>query len=82
MMFAVTIRSKACMPTGTKDFIVELASEEARKVVPALYFILHDVEERRCQSEMLIEGTHRAAANLVSMLRDNLADHVSARRVE
>lgn len=70
------------MPAGAKDFIVELTSEEARKVAPSLYFILHDAQESRRKSELLIEGTPRAAANLVSMLRDNLAYHVSIRDVE
>lgn len=70
------------MPTGAKDFIVELTSEEARKAVSAFYFILHDVEENRCQSELLIEGTPRSAANLVAMLRDNLDYHVSIWGVE
>lgn len=82
MMFAVTIRSRGCMPTGAKDFIVELTSEEARKAVPSFYFILHDVEENRRQSELLIEGTPRSAANLVAMLRDNLDYHVSIGDVE
>jgi len=70
------------MPTGAKDFIVELASEEARKAVPAFYFTLHDVEEDRCQSELLVEGTPGAAANLVAMLRDNLEYHIGIRDVE
>jgi len=82
MMFVATVRSKESMPERVKDFIVELASEEARKVALPFFFIVHDAEESERQSELLIEGTPRAAASLVSMLRDNLPYRVIVRRVE
>lgn len=72
LMWQVTLRSKHDLSSGDRDFIAELASEEARKVVEPFQFILHDILESKRVSRLLIEGKRCALENLVEVLEDNL----------
>lgn len=65
---------------AARDFIVELASEEARTVIPSLSFTLHEVVESRRRSSLLIEGNHPALVNLAAMFKANCPYRVEFRR--
>lgn len=72
LMWHIFISSKQDLSNRDRDFIAELTSEEARKAVKSLSFILHDIIESKRYSKMLIEGTKTAVQNLLLVLHDNL----------
>jgi hypothetical protein len=77
MYHSVTVSAEGKISRSARDLIVELTSEEAQKVVPSLYFTLHDAYESACAVELIVEGGRDAVYNLVEMLAENLPYHVS-----
>ncbi|MDD3492864.1 MAG: hypothetical protein PHZ19_05155 [Candidatus Thermoplasmatota archaeon] len=72
IMWLITVASHRDFSDRDRDFIAELASEEARKMSGVYSFILHDIAESKRGSRILIEGAKTALTNLVSALEDNL----------
>lgn len=70
-MWAIKISSRQNFLDKDRDFLAELVSEEARKVVKPYSFILHDMVESKRYCIMLIEGTKAAFKNLLSVINDN-----------
>lgn len=71
-MWLITVNSKQDLSDGDRDFLADLVSEEARKVIDSYTFILHDIVESKKYSKMLIEGTKTALRNLLVVMKDNL----------
>ena len=80
-MYYLTITAARDLSQASRDFMVDLASEEARKVIPAFAFTIHDAHESKRYLKLLIEGSHAALLNLVSVLADNLPYRISHRRL-
>lgn len=80
MMWCIRINPEDNLSNNDRDFIVELVSEEARKIPKPYYFILHDVVESERYSIMLIEGTKIALRNLLPVIRDNFPCKIIYRR--
>lgn len=80
MMWSVRVSSKQSLSDRSRDFIVELVSEEARSVIESYSFILHDVVESRRYSKLLIESTRISLSNLLSVIRNNLPYQVTCKR--
>lgn len=81
-MWVITISSEQSMSNKDRDFIAELASEEARKTIKDYSFILHDIIESKRYSKMLIEGTKEAVKNLSAVIRDNLPYKITYRNCD
>lgn len=67
----ITIKAKYNLSDKDREFITELVSEEARKVIEPYSFILHDIVESSSSSKVIIEGTKSALENLLAVLKDN-----------
>lgn len=80
IMWLITGSSKQSLSAIDRDFITELVSEEARKVIDSYSFILHDVVESKRYSKILIEGTNIALENLLSAINSNLPYRTTYRR--
>jgi len=72
MMWLITVVSNRNFSDKDRDFIAELVSEEARKVIDSHSFILHDLVESKKYCKILIEGTKTAVISLLSVMKDNL----------
>ncbi len=81
LMWQVRVQSKYELNDADHDFIAELASEEARAVVPKYTLVLHDIEESERYSILLVEGNWRAIRNLVSVLQDNTSFGITCRHL-
>jgi len=76
-MWLITLYSKQKLSDRDRDFIADLVSEEARKVIEKYYFILHEIIESEKYSKIFIEGTKVALSNLLLVIRDNLPYQVA-----
>ena len=80
MMWLIKIVSNRDFSNKDRDFIAELVSEEARKMRGDYSFIIHDIVESKRYSNILIEGTKSALANLLSVIKDNILYKITYRR--
>lgn len=76
-MWLITLYSRQKLSNTDRDFIADLVSEEARKVIKRYYFILHEIIESERYSKIFTEGTKVALSNLLSVIRDNLPYQVT-----
>lgn len=77
--WVITIGSERQMSEAYKEFILDLASDEAHHVIAPLNFIVHDAIESKKYMKLLIEGTKASIENLLSVLRSNLPYKISYR---
>ena len=78
-LWAITITARQDLTDQDREFVVELTSEEARKVVSSLIFILHEAIEGKKYSKMIIEGTRDAIENLLLVLKTNLGYKIKSK---
>ncbi len=69
-MWSIYVRKRG-LTDEQRDFIADLASEEARSVTESYSFILHEIFESRHHCSVIIEGSKRALDNLLAVFRDN-----------
>ncbi len=81
LMYRLTIMSEHDLTDAERDFIAELASEEARKAISAHTFTIHEIVESRSSSRLLVEGSPKAVHNLCIVIRDNLPYQVTSKRL-
>lgn len=72
-MWLISVKSKRNFSIIDRDFIAELVSEEARKVIESYSFVLHDIIESKKCCKILIEGTKIALINLLLVIRNNFS---------
>lgn len=81
LMFRFTMTADRGLMDAARDFVAELASEEAQKVIPALTFAAHEIEESGLRSRLLIEVSWKALRNLRTGFEDNLPYRITLRRL-
>jgi len=77
----IKVFSPKLFTQANRDFIIELVSEEARKVPNGQSFILHDAIESAKYCRLLVEATKPAMLDLRDVLKDNVPYRISFRKL-
>ena len=73
----INVSSRQKFTQASRDFIVELVSEEARKAISSHSFVLHDAIESTHYCRLLVEAPRPVLAELLRTMRDNLPHRIT-----
>lgn len=79
MYCSVVVSSGRRLSEATKELVVRIASEEARKARGSYSFVLHEAFEDSAFIELVVEGREPAINSLVVVLADTLPGRVTRR---
>ena len=77
----IKVSSPKLFTQANRDFIIELVSEESRKVPKGQSFILHDAIESAKYCRLLVEAPKHTILDLRDMLKDNIPYRISLRKL-